>query len=208
MRRQELAGIGITIDLDGDLKSIISNIQAQAREREIESEVDTLIIRSQMQAKYTPDNQGHFGLGFERYTHFTSPIRRYSDLVVHRLLKALAKNDDEESSYVLRNIDALCISISEKEREASDIEVKFMNRKFARWAQSEFEKDPEATFNARVVSTEPEFLAEIHDNISGARVLLKNTQNIMLFDDIKVKFETINIATSKITATVVEKIEK
>lgn len=205
---QELAGIGIMIDLDGDLKDIITNIQAQAREREIEAEVDTLIIRSQMQAKYTPDNQGHFGLGFERYTHFTSPIRRYSDLVVHRLLKAIQANDTEEGSYVLRNIDALCISISEKERESADVEFKFMDRKFARWAHSEFEKEPNKTFRARVIATDPELKAEIHDEIGGAKVFLKNATGVMLFDDIKVKFETINLATSKITASVVEKIEK
>lgn len=205
---QELAGIGIMIDLDGDLKDIISNIQAQAREREIEAEVDTLIIRSQMQAKYTPDNQGHFGLGFERYTHFTSPIRRYSDLVVHRLLKAIQANDTEEGSYVLRNIDALCINISEKEREAADVEFKFMDRKFARWAHSEFEKEPNRTFRARVIATDPELQAEVHDEIGGARVFIKNATGVMLFDDVKIKFETINLATSKITASVVEKIEK
>jgi ribonuclease R len=54
--------------------------------------LQTLVIRSLMQAQYQPENRGHFGLGFDAYTHFTSPIRRYPDLLVHRALRYLCRN--------------------------------------------------------------------------------------------------------------------
>ena len=55
--------------------------------------VQTMLLRSMQQAVYTPDNLGHFGLAYEAYTHFTSPIRRYPDLLVHRTIKAILKGD-------------------------------------------------------------------------------------------------------------------
>lgn len=201
---QELASIGIFVEFQENIKETITAIQAEAEKRELISEVDTLIIRAQMQARYAPYNTGHFGLGFERYTHFTSPIRRYSDLIVHRLLKAIKAGDTEEGSYVLRNIESLCTSISEKEREASDIEIRFQERKFARWASTVIGQ----TFKARVMQTEDQIRAEIHDVITGAKVNVTAHFGLLLFDDIMVKIETADLATAKITASFVSKIEE
>jgi len=200
----ELASIGIFVEFQGSIKETITAIQKQAEERDLISEVDTLIIRAQMQARYAPYNSGHFGLGFERYTHFTSPIRRYSDLIVHRLLKAIQAGDTEEGSYVLRNIESLCTSISEKEREASDIEIRFHERKFARWASTVIGQE----FKARVMSAEDDIRAEIHDTITGANVLVTSHFGLMLFDDIIVKIESADLATAKIKASFVRKFEK
>jgi len=201
---QELAGIGMQIDIKKTIKETISNIQAQAREMGLESEVDTLIIRSQMQARYAPLNSGHFGLGFEQYTHFTSPIRRYADLIVHRLLKAINRGDTEEGSYVLRNIEALSMTISEKEREASTIETEFMARKYARWAEQNLNKE----FKARISATEVEVKAELRDEIRGARLLITSpSSDISLFEDVIVKIERVDIARAKIYAAVVGKVD-
>jgi len=201
---QELAGIGMFIDIQNSIKDTITDIQKQATDMDLESEVDTLIIRSQMQARYAPLNSGHFGLGFEEYTHFTSPIRRYSDLIVHRLLKAINNKDTEEGSYVLRNIEALSMTISEKEREASTIEVEFQQRKFARWADANLNKE----FKARITSTDPEIKAELHDEIMGARLNITSTGDIILFEDVIVKIDKVDIARAKIFASVVAKVDK
>lgn len=198
----ELAGIGIIAEQKESLKETITAIQHEAAKRDIAHEVDTLIIRAQMQARYAPDNVGHFGLGFERYTHFTSPIRRYSDLIVHRLLKAIQRGDKEEGSYVLRNIDALCFAISDKEREASDIELRFMDRKFARWANAHIGK----VFPARIYATDPELRAEITGPLRGAKVKVVTNEPVMLFDDIELRIENVNLATARIHTTFVAKV--
>jgi len=198
---QELAGVGISIDIKNSTKETITDIQTKAREINLESEIDTLIIRSQMQAKYAPLNSGHFGLGFEEYTHFTSPIRRYSDLIVHRLLKAINANDTHESSYVLRNIESLSMTISEKEREASTIEVDFMARKFARWAMYNINKE----FKARINATTPEVRAELNDEIKGAKINITSAHNVVLFEDVIICIDKVDIAKAKIYARVVQK---
>ena len=200
---QELAGIGMNIDIKGTIKETITDIQKQAREMNLESEVDTLIIRSQMQARYAPLNSGHFGLGFEAYTHFTSPIRRYSDLIVHRLIKAIKAADTEEGSYVLRNIESLAMTISEKEREASTIEVDFKARKYARWAEQNLGKE----FKARIVGTDTEVKADLNDEIKGARLNITSSGDVVLFEEVIAKIDKVDIAKAKIFAVVVGKVD-
>jgi ribonuclease R len=78
--------------------------------------LQTVMLRSLKQAVYSPDNVGHFGLAYESYTHFTSPIRRYPDLVIHRSIKALLRNQ----SYDPGNWSELGKHCSETERRADD----------------------------------------------------------------------------------------
>lgn len=73
-----------TSNLQKRITQALENFQGEPQE----SIVNMLTLRSMNQAKYSPENIGHFGLGFSNYTHFTSPIRRYPDLIVHRLLKS------------------------------------------------------------------------------------------------------------------------
>ena len=62
---------------------------SRLEERDDAQVIQTMLLRSLSQAVYKPDNGGHFGLNYEAYAHFTSPIRRYPDLLVHRAIKRL-----------------------------------------------------------------------------------------------------------------------
>ncbi len=81
-------GLGISLSetpKPGDFQSIAQS----TKDRPDAQQIHAMLLRSMQQAIYTPANSGHFGLAFDAYTHFTSPIRRYPDLLVHRVIKAV-----------------------------------------------------------------------------------------------------------------------
>ena len=81
-------GLGLTIG-DDPLPSEFHRIAEATKERPDATQIHTMLLRSMQQAIYTAINSGHFGLAYPAYTHFTSPIRRYPDLLVHRVIKAM-----------------------------------------------------------------------------------------------------------------------
>jgi ribonuclease R len=84
----KLAGVGQSIS-DDPTPGEFQAIAKATKDRPDAQQIHTMLLRSMQQAIYTPINSGHFGLAFEAYTHFTSPIRRYPDLLVHRVIKAI-----------------------------------------------------------------------------------------------------------------------
>ncbi len=82
--------------------------------------LQTVMLRSLRQAQYSPDNVGHFGLAYESYTHFTSPIRRYPDLLVHRAIKAVLSGQRYQPAGEAGGWDAAGIHCSQTERRADD----------------------------------------------------------------------------------------
>ncbi|MDB5914710.1 MAG: rnr, partial [Ramlibacter sp.] len=81
-------GVGMTIS-DDPKPAEFQKIAEATRDRPDAAQISTMLLRSMQQAIYSPFNSGHFGLAYEAYTHFTSPIRRYPDLLVHRVIKAI-----------------------------------------------------------------------------------------------------------------------
>ena len=98
-----------------ELNKLLASIRGKAEE----NVVSTLAIRSMAKAVYTTDNIGHYGLAFPYYTHFTSPIRRYPDMMVHRLLQRYL---DGKRSADKDMHEALCVRCSEREVIAADAE--------------------------------------------------------------------------------------
>jgi len=123
-------GYSINNDTSDKLTQSINKLLKNVKGKAEQQMVETLTIRSMAKAIYTTNNIGHFGLAFKHYSHFTSPIRRYPDLIVHRLLEQYTnggKSVDKET------IEKICNHCSEMEKVSSRAErdsIKYMQVKF------------------------------------------------------------------------------
>jgi ribonuclease R len=194
-----IASLGIFAKQGSEIRDTILDIQKEADKIGIQELVDKLIIKAQKQASYKSANSGHFGLGFDAYSHFTSPIRRYSDLILHRMLKAKINHNKKESDFLLTNIEPICVKISDLEREVTRVSWDYDDRKYARWAKSNIGKRFKAV--ATDISNNSS-IATIDDHIQGAKVILLDA-NVELFDKLEVEIIDSNLATTKIMAKVI-----
>ena len=124
------------------------NLLEKIRERPDAALLESVILRSQSLAVYAPDNIGHFGLALEAYAHFTSPIRRYPDLLVHRALKhALRGAKPEAYDYSPHDMAALSLQCSERSRRADEAQREVDERYRAAWMESHVGKEFDGTIS-------------------------------------------------------------
>ena len=122
-------GYNVNISNSKNINDAINNLLKLVESKPEKNVVDMMVIRSMSKAKYSTNNIGHFGLGFDDYTHFTSPIRRYPDIIVHRLLNAvlLNKSSAQES---LENTCLHCSKMEELATKAERSSIKMMQVKY------------------------------------------------------------------------------
>ena len=135
--QKALGRLGYELDL---MKATPRDLQAILRSAAGKPEaqlVSTLLLRSLKQARYSAENLGHFGLAFENYLHFTSPIRRYPDLVVHRVLRAMLQHrlSPTLKERMKSDFPDLAQHASDRERQAEKAERDLARYYHARWAK-------------------------------------------------------------------------
>ncbi|MCH5322969.1 MAG: VacB/RNase II family 3'-5' exoribonuclease [Helicobacter sp.] len=181
-----------------ELHTAILKIQKLAQKSNIRNEVDKLIIKSMQQAFYSSYNIGHFGLGFKAYSHFTSPIRRYADLILHRILKA--KITMQEDFIFKNSMIQVCEQISRQEREVAKIELDFKDRKFTRYLSRHIGQ----TYEAVVISSyQPLLVSLCEAPLMGARVVILKGAGIK-YQKVIVQIIETNLATAKIYGRIVK----
>jgi ribonuclease R len=168
-----------------DFTDVIEKIQGRADQELIQ----TMLLRSMKQAVYECENIGHFGLALEAYAHFTSPIRRYPDLVVHRALKGIIdkqnqrKNKSGGKAYTADEVQSLGEQCSMTERRADDA-----TRDVSDWLKCEFMLDHVGDVFAGVIASVTNFgffvrLTEFH--IDGLVHITTLEKDYFRYDEVK-----------------------
>ena len=162
------------------LDKIALNINALLKDIREENEfplVQSMVIRSMSKATYETQNIGHFGLAFTHYSHFTSPIRRYADLIVHRILETqLAKRPHQYG----QTLDDVCKLISRNERKAAEAE-----RESGKYFQTLFVQDKIGEEFDGIISGIAEhglYVKMIENNCEGMVALQGITDDRYYFD--------------------------
>ena len=178
--RQFLTAVGLTLEGGVQPESKhFAKVLVDAKGRDDENFIKTVVLRTMKQAVYTPANEGHFGLAFDDYTHFTSPIRRYPDLLVHRAINRVLDKKKRKPSKKMIETGA---HLSVTERRADDA-----SRDVEQWLKCEYMRDKVGdTFNG-VISGVAGFgiFIELTDVFVEGMIAMRDMKDdYYIFDDV------------------------
>ena len=171
--------------IKGSLENVypreLSTIVDASKGSEEHTIIATLLLRCMQKARYDEQCLGHFGLADEYYTHFTSPIRRYPDLLVHRLIRTYLFNHNlDASSHYQEVIPYLAEQSSNREREAIDIEREVMDMKMAEYMADHIGEEYEGMISS---ITQFGFFVELENTIDGLVHITELTDDYYQYDE-------------------------
>ena len=134
-----IAKFGYKIDFrnKGDISKSLNALMEEVNGKKEQNLIDTLAIRSMSKAKYSTDNIGHYGLAFDYYSHFTSPIRRYPDVMVHRLLQYYLDGGKSVDEEIYETKSQHCSNMESLATNAERDSIKYMQVKYMQDHQDE-----------------------------------------------------------------------
>ena len=215
-----ISKFGYSIDLGKGVKmsKSINTLLNQVEGKPEQTLIETLAVRSMAKAKYSTDNIGHYGLAFPFYTHFTSPIRRYPDMMVHRMLAQYLEDGESKNK---KKYEEKCKHSSEMEKSAMDAE-----RASIKYKQAEFMQDKVGLVFEAMISglTDWGIYAEISENKCEGMISMQSLQDdfyefdednyrivgrqskkiFQLGDCIKIEVKSVNLAKRQLDYSLVE----
>lgn len=205
-----ISKFGYSIELGSGIKmsKSLNKLLDQVEGKKEQNLIETLAVRSMAKARYSTRNVGHYGLAFKYYTHFTSPIRRYPDMMVHRLLATYMAGGESKNKT---RYEARCKHSSDMEKRAMDAE-----RASIKYKQAEFMQDKIGMEFDAIISglTDWGIYAEVIENKCEGMISVQSLENdfyefdednyrlvgrqtkkvFQLGDEIKIRVRNVNLA--------------